>query len=352
VDAEGLGQDGGGDLGGQGEQGGAAALPRADPDGVQPLGEGVLGDRASGPDEPVDPGRPGQSPVVEQLTISAAGDGGLVALRTTPDQDPVSHPFPLPGPGLMACYRVAVAEASRLSPNRSSRSEGKTQELSAALAEAVHPEVRQRIEGASSLVVVELTVDGALEEYPWELIAGPGALGGMGDVTVCRRVEAPPPLTPKDWSDTVLLAGSEAMRTGATYVHPELDMIADELESSGTVKVRREPYLVISRLRGLLDLHRPAVFHLAAHGTQEGLHLQNQRGPTLESLTVTHDALASELGSSHVKVALLNCCDSAAPPSSGERPAAYRIAARADATVVGMARKIQSHADAVFGKAV
>jgi hypothetical protein len=39
VDAEGLGQDCGGDFGGQGEQGGAAALPRADPEGVEPLGE-------------------------------------------------------------------------------------------------------------------------------------------------------------------------------------------------------------------------------------------------------------------------------------------------------------------------
>jgi hypothetical protein len=43
VDAERLGQDGGRNLGGQGEQGGAAALPRADPDGVEPLGERILG---------------------------------------------------------------------------------------------------------------------------------------------------------------------------------------------------------------------------------------------------------------------------------------------------------------------
>ena len=34
-----LGQDGRRDLGGQDEQGAAAALPRADPDGVEPLGE-------------------------------------------------------------------------------------------------------------------------------------------------------------------------------------------------------------------------------------------------------------------------------------------------------------------------
>jgi hypothetical protein len=47
VDAECLGQDGSRDLGGQGEQGGAAALPRADPEGVEPLGERVLGQRAS-----------------------------------------------------------------------------------------------------------------------------------------------------------------------------------------------------------------------------------------------------------------------------------------------------------------
>ena len=38
VDAECVGQDGGRDLGGQGEQGGAAALPGADPEGVEALG--------------------------------------------------------------------------------------------------------------------------------------------------------------------------------------------------------------------------------------------------------------------------------------------------------------------------
>jgi len=47
VDAECLGQDGGRDVGGQGEQGSAAALPRADPEGVEPLGERALGQRAS-----------------------------------------------------------------------------------------------------------------------------------------------------------------------------------------------------------------------------------------------------------------------------------------------------------------
>jgi hypothetical protein len=47
VDAECLGQDGGRDVGGQGEQGGGTALPQADPEGVEPLGERVLGQRAS-----------------------------------------------------------------------------------------------------------------------------------------------------------------------------------------------------------------------------------------------------------------------------------------------------------------
>jgi len=56
VDAERLGQDGGRDLGGQGEQGCAAALPGADPEGVEPLGERVLGQRASGPASGEEPG--------------------------------------------------------------------------------------------------------------------------------------------------------------------------------------------------------------------------------------------------------------------------------------------------------
>jgi hypothetical protein len=49
MDAECLGQDRSRDVGGQGEQGGVAALPRAYPEGMEPLGESVLGQRASRP---------------------------------------------------------------------------------------------------------------------------------------------------------------------------------------------------------------------------------------------------------------------------------------------------------------
>jgi hypothetical protein len=45
-----------GDLGGQGEQGGAAALAGADPEGVEPLGERVLGQCPAGPASGEEPG--------------------------------------------------------------------------------------------------------------------------------------------------------------------------------------------------------------------------------------------------------------------------------------------------------
>src|ERR1022692_494276 len=56
VDAGCLGQDGGWDVSGQGEQGGAAALPRADAEGAEPLGERVFGQRASWPASREQPG--------------------------------------------------------------------------------------------------------------------------------------------------------------------------------------------------------------------------------------------------------------------------------------------------------
>ena len=56
VDAECLGQDGGRDVGGQGEQGGAAAVAGADPEGVEPLGERVLGQCPAGPASGEEPG--------------------------------------------------------------------------------------------------------------------------------------------------------------------------------------------------------------------------------------------------------------------------------------------------------
>lgn len=76
--------------------------------------------------------------------------------------------------------------------------------------------------------------------------------------------------------------------------------------------------------------------------------MQNALGPTLEELAISPEVLAEELRDSSTQIALLNCCDSASPPVAGGRPAAYRIAARADMAVVGMAGRIQSHAAAVF----
>jgi hypothetical protein len=141
------------------------------------------------------------------------------------------------------------------------------------------------------------------------------------------------------------------MLTGATYVHQELDMIISALAAIGTVKAHPEPAMVISALRGLLDHHRPSVFHLAAHGTRDDVRLQNQPRPTLEDLTISPGTLAADLKSSRVKVALLNCCDSATPPTAGGRPAAYQIADQAGAAVIGMAGKIPSYPAALFGQA-
>ena len=103
----------------------------------------------------------------------------------------------------------------------------------------------------------------------------------MGDVVVWRKVMSQPFREVQSRRGGILLTGSEAMRTGSTYVYSELAMIASALADGSTVTVHQEPCLTIGALRGLLDEHRPLVFHLAAHGTSEELRMQNAPGPTL-----------------------------------------------------------------------
>ena len=57
VDAERAGQDGGGQLGGELEQGGGAGLGRADPEAAQALGQPVAADRPAGLAAGEQPGR-------------------------------------------------------------------------------------------------------------------------------------------------------------------------------------------------------------------------------------------------------------------------------------------------------
>jgi hypothetical protein len=289
----------------------------------------------------------------ERLTIDIVGDQ-LLSVRETPDETSAPATFQAPDQAMLKSYEMAIWDAQALLPTAARGAAqhlvGQVRPLAEALAAAVPLPVRDRIASAAGrLAAVELTLtQQSLEKYPWELIGTPGLLS-PGDVTVWRTVMTEPP-KPKPWGHTVLLTGSEAMLTGATYVHQELDMITSALAAIGTVKAHPEPALVISALRGLLDRHRPSVFHLAAHGTRDDLRLQNQPRPTLEDLALSPGTLAADLRSSRVKVALLNCCDSATPSTAGGRPVAYQIADQAGAAVIGMAGKIPSYPAARFGQ--
>ena len=105
VDAEGLGQDRGRDVSGQGEQGGAATLARADPEGMQPLAESVFGQRASWPASREQPGG---------RDTEQAGARYLAAARERADQG-VQRGGQHDGPAAQAQERAAVLIQDMLS---------------------------------------------------------------------------------------------------------------------------------------------------------------------------------------------------------------------------------------------
>jgi hypothetical protein len=105
VDAEGLGRDRGRDVGGQGEQGGAATLARADPEGMQPLAESVFGQRASWPASREQPGG---------RDTEQAGARYLAAARERADQG-VQRGGQQDGPAAQAQERAAVLMQDMLS---------------------------------------------------------------------------------------------------------------------------------------------------------------------------------------------------------------------------------------------
>jgi len=104
VDAEGLGQDRGRDVGGQGEQGGAATLARADPEGMQPLAESVFGQRASWPASREQPGG---------RDTEQAGARYLAAARERADQG-VERGGQHDGPAAQAQERAAAVAGGTL----------------------------------------------------------------------------------------------------------------------------------------------------------------------------------------------------------------------------------------------
>jgi len=128
----------------------------------------------------------------------------------------------------------------------------------------------------------------------------------------------------------------------------ELSLIASALAAHRTITVHCEPNLAVSALSGLLDKHRAAVFHFAAYGAGEASQLQAAPWPTLQELGIDPQTAGAELSRSNVQVAVLNCGGSASLPASGDRPAAYQIAAQADAAVIGMAGRIQPYSAALF----
>lgn len=173
----------------------------------------------------------------ERLSVNVVGNH-VVSVRTTPGEEPVSEEFPLPDTALLQAYTLAVAETARAGSWSNGRSSGdqadRVRALSVELSRAVPLAARDRLAGAAGLAAIELIIAAdLLEAYPWELLGGPGALGaGVGDVAVWRKVMSEPFRVAPRQRGGILLTGSEAMRTGSTYVHPELSMIASALASS------------------------------------------------------------------------------------------------------------------------
>ena len=312
------------------------------------------------PKQPVSPAVSAGLPCIKESLKIALHNGGIHSVRLTPNEPSATNNCPLPDDDEMLDYTTALALTHQLEepPDVAKRQHIRElrRPLRASLLKAIPSAIRDRIaENASgkTLLAIEISlIDEALERYPWELIGEPGAIyRGARHVTVWRKLVTqggrPPP---KRWRNSLLLTGSTSMRHVSPYVERELAAI--ELGLHGTpIAVHPQPELLPNALELLLERVRPAAFHLAAHGTREGVQFQGIPGPTLEELNIIPKVVGAELGDSDVIVGVLNCCNSAAAPHGGGRPGAYLIAELARASIVGMSTIIHPYVAIIFAQA-
>ena len=201
----------------------------------------------------------------------------------------------------------------------------------------------------SPLVELEIAVnDRALENYPWELLAEPGALAPPdADVAVWRSVRSRP--AQRQASTAVLLIGSASVDTAPPFSHEEVGQLAELLAQYSWINPLPHPSITFGYFSHLLNVIRPTVVHLVVHGSTDGFQFQASGTAPKSHYEIPVQELAGRLALSAPSVVVLSACDSATASQDSD-PVARRISLDAATTTIGMAAKLPAEIGMAFAE--
>jgi hypothetical protein len=282
------------------------------------------------------------------------------SIRSTlywPGHDGAQDVGPMPSPDLVKAFddqrelslRPRIPEA---------RFQDKERELVTAVVKAGLPgAVLKRLHalcagqlGNRLLAIKVSSVHRALDPIPWELIGTPKALGETpARAVVWRGVRPDPPPRGRAPDSVVLLAGSSPIDAQSTHAEDEFQVIGEQLDQRRDIRPVARPRVPFGAVKDELGRLRPAIVHLAVHGTEEGTKWQASTRVSRslheirQHLKISPDQLIEHLAAAHDTYALvLNICDSGradgSPPTTDAL--AKRIAQRGTPAVIGMTGQI------------
>jgi hypothetical protein len=201
-----------------------------------------------------------------------------------------------------------------------------------------------------SLVALEVSLnDRALEKYPWELLGEPGILSSSAHpIAVWRNVSTRLPAE-RPANTGVLLVGSAAVDSIPPFTHEEIGHLKRLLDEYGWITPLPYPSITFGDFSRMLDIVRPAIVHVVAHGSIYGFQFQDSNTFPRSHYDIPPQELAGRLTRSTASVVILNCCDSATVPSD-EDSAARRISQDTAMTTIGMAAQLPSSIGILFAE--
>lgn len=199
------------------------------------------------------------------------------------------------------------------------------------------------------LVQLEIVVNHrALENYPWELLAEPGLLTSPDvDVSVWRGVSLPP--AERQASTAVLLVGSASVDLIPPSNYDEVGLLDQLLGAYLWIKSIPYPSITFGDFANVLDVIRPVVVHVVAHGSTDGFKFRASRTHPKDHYDIPAQELVGRITKSAASVVMLNACDSATA-SADDDSVARRICEAAKTTAIGMAAQLPTEVAIAFAE--
>lgn len=200
-----------------------------------------------------------------------------------------------------------------------------------------------------ALVQLEIVINHrTLENYPWELLAEPGLLTPPDvEVSVWRGVSLEP--AERQTSTAVMLVGSASVDMIPPSNYDEVGLLDQLLCTYPWINSQPYPSITFGDFANVLNVIRPVVVHVVAHGSTDGFKFRASRKHPKNYNNIPAQELVGRIAKSSASIVMLNACDSATA-SSDDDSAVRRICEAARTTAIGMAAQLPAEVAIAFAE--